>query len=232
MNLNSMDVNKVTRVVLVRHGQTEWNNGARFQGHTDSPLTQIGERQAQALGKRLAGERFAAVFSSDLGRARRTAEIIAEHTGHTVKTDARLRERGLGIFEGLRRDEIEARFPEESRKYYSRQADYAVPGGESAMGRFRLGLECLNELAERHSSGTILVVTHGGLVQGMFRHVTGLPFEAPRRFSIRNAAYNVFAYGEYGWSLEIWGDTSHFPSDLLQPLIAPVDHGTRETFTP
>jgi probable phosphoglycerate mutase len=203
-------------VILVRHGQTEWNDGARFQGHLDSPLTKAGLLQAESIGRRIAKERIAAVYSSDLGRALQTAELIAAPCELAVVTNDRLRERGLGVFQGLSRDEIALRFPEEAKRYYSRDPHYAVPGGESAMGRFLLALGFLDEIAERHKGETIVAVTHGGVVQGMFRHVTEVGFEAPRRFAIRNAAYNVFLRDEAGWSLETWGDISHYPPELAQ----------------
>src|SRR5688572_26179051 len=151
-----------------------------------------GKLQAESIGRRIAREKIAAIYSSDLGRARQTAELIAAPCKLSVATDERLRERALGVFQGLNRDEIAVRFPEEAKKYYSRDPDYAVPGGESAMGRFLLALEFLDEIARRHRGESVVAVTHGGVVQGMFRHVTGVGFEAPRRFAIRNAAYNVF----------------------------------------
>jgi probable phosphoglycerate mutase len=221
----------VMRVVLVRHAQTEWNDGARFQGHLDSPLTAMGIRQAEGLAKRLASESISAVYSSDLGRAVATAEIIGRSLNLPVLTDARLRERALGIFQGLSKAEITERYPEESRRYYSREADYAVPGGESARGRFALGFSCLNDLVVRHAGQTVVGVTHGGIVQGMFRHVTGVAFEAPRRFAIRNAAYNVFAHAEHGWSLETWGDVAHLPLEMRGPVAAPVEQ-ISEPLTP
>lgn len=204
-----MELDAVTRVILARHGQTTWNDGARFQGHQDSPLTETGIQQAAALGRRLELEQISAVYSSDLGRAMQTAEFIAGKTKHRVISDARLREQCLGIFEGLSKDEIPTRYPQEWKQYHSRDPEYVVPGGESPRGRFEMGLGFLEELAVRHRGESIVVVTHGGLVQGMFRHVTGIPFREARRFSIQNAAYNVFLRHEEGWSVQTWGDVSH-----------------------
>ena len=198
-----------TRVILVRHGQTTWNEGSRFQGHLDSPLTQAGIQQAETLGRRLAAEKIGAIYSSDLGRAMQTAEIIARHTTHRVVSDTRLREQCLGIFEGLTKDEIPSRYPAEWQRYHARDPEYIVPGGESPRGRFEMGLACLEELAARHRGENIVVVTHGGLVQGMFRRVTGVPFSEARRFSIQNTAYNSFLRHEEGWSLQTWGDVTH-----------------------
>jgi len=212
----------------VRHGQTEWNDGARFQGHLDSPLTKGGRLQAEAIGRRIAREQIAAIYSSDLGRARATAELIANACKLPVVMEDRLRERALGIFQGLNRKEISVRFPEEAKKYYSRDPEYVVPGGESAMGRFLLALEFLDEIARRHRGESVVAITHGGVVQGMFRHVTGVGFEAPRRFAIRNAAYNVFLRDEGGWSLDTWGDIAHYPGELSENGSFPVENYTPE----
>ncbi len=97
---------KHTHLILVRHGQTEWNIKGIRQGHLDSKLTDGGVAQAKALGARLAREKFTALYSSDLGRAVQTAKAIADLTGHEIVTDARLRERHLGIFQGLNAEEI------------------------------------------------------------------------------------------------------------------------------
>lgn len=223
-----MNRSKPTRVILVRHGQTEWNDGARFQGHLDSPLTAAGEAQATAIGRRLASEKIVALYSSDLGRARQTAGLISPSVKLTPQLDERLRERALGIFQGLTRDEVALRFPEEMRRYYSRDPHHIVPGGQSVMQHFQFGSSCLEEIALRHRGENVVVVTHGGLVQGMFRHVTGLGFEAPRRFAIRNAAYNVFLRDEAGWSLETWGDISHYPEDCQSTRGFHVENYNRE----
>jgi probable phosphoglycerate mutase len=221
-------ISKSTRVILVRHGQTEWNDGSRFQGHLDSPLTQAGKLQAESIGRRIAEEEITAIHSSDLGRARHTAELIAAPANLPVQVDSRLRERSLGVFEGLSRDDIAARYPEETRRYYSRDPHYAVPGGQSTVEHFQIGLACLNEIAARHQGESIVAVTHGGLVQAMFRQVTGIGFEAPRRFAIRNAAYNVFLRDEGGWSLETWGDISHYPAEIMTAGSFHVENYTPE----
>src|SRR5205809_708167 len=110
---------KKTQVIIVRHGQTQWNLKLIRQGHLDSPLTEKGMAQAKALAQRLAQEKFNALYSSDLGRAVQTAEMIAAVTGHEIVTDARLRERNLGVFQGLNGDEIKEKFPEEYRFHRS-----------------------------------------------------------------------------------------------------------------
>src|SRR5688500_9825999 len=106
-----------TRVIVVRHGETAWNNEKRWQGHLDSPLTAKGLSQAQALARRLSGERFSALYTSDLGRAYQTAQLIAAATGHSVVLDSRLRERKLGVFQGLTSEEIRAVHAEEYELY-------------------------------------------------------------------------------------------------------------------
>jgi len=198
-----------TRVIIVRHGQTQWNLKLIRQGHLDSPLTDRGIAQAKALGKRLAQEGFTALYSSDLGRAVQTAEMIGAVTGHCVVIDERLRERNLGVFQGLGRDEIERRFPEEYRLHRSIGPDYVIPSGESVRQQVERNLLCLAELGEKHVADTIVVVTHGGVLSGLFRHTFSIPFSAPRRFEFMNASLNVFNYENRSWFLQTWGDVSH-----------------------
>jgi len=201
-----------TRCIIVRHGQTQWNVKGIRQGQLDSELTEKGIEQARALGQRLGRETFTALYSSDLGRAVQTAEIIAATTGHSVITDRRLREAHRGIFHGLSGDEIEKRFPEEHRLYRSLGPHYVIPGGESTVQQMERNVTCLNELGNRHAGETILVVTHGAVVAGLFRHTLSIPVDAPRRFEFVNAGLNVFAYEDGHWLLQTWGDVGHLAS--------------------
>lgn len=198
-----------TQLIIVRHGQTEWNIAGIRQGHLDSRLTERGMAQAKALAQRLARERFAALYSSDLGRAVQTAMAIGELTGHEIVTDPRLRERHLGIFQGLNGNEILEKYPEERRLLRTMGPDYVIPGGESMKQQVERNVAYLNELAHKHVGETIVVVTHGGVVSGFFRHTLAIPLDAPRRFEFVNAGLNVFAYEEEYWVLLTWGDVSH-----------------------
>jgi broad specificity phosphatase PhoE len=178
-------------------------------GQLDSPLTPLGLLQAERLAARMTRLQIDGIYSSDLPRAARTASVIAERTGHQVIFDARLRERNMGIFQGLTAAEMDARFPEERSAYRSVGFEYVIPGGESARERIIRTLACLDELALKHPGQRLLVVTHGGILMGFFEHVFGLPFRSGWKFLRPNAAINVFARESRGWVLETWGDVSH-----------------------
>lgn len=201
------------QLIIIRHGETQWNMVGIRQGHLDSPLTDRGIAQAKALGRRLAHESFSALYSSDLGRAVSTAKVISQMTGHDVFTDARLRERHLGIFQGLRGDEIREKYPEEYRLHRSVGPDYVIPGGESVRQQVERNVAYLTEIAKRHGGETIVVVTHGGVLSGFFRYTLSIPLGAPRRFDFVNAGLNVFFYDDGDWFLQTWGDISHLGSD-------------------
>lgn len=205
-----------TRVIIVRHGETEWNIANIRQGHLDSPLTSEGIAQAEALARRLARERFTAIYSSDLGRAVETAQIISRATGHEIVTDSRLRERHLGIFQGLLSDEIKEKYPTEYKLHRSLGPDYVIPGGESVRQQVVRNIGYLREIAAKHAGETILVITHGGVLNGLFRHTFSIPFEAPRRFEFTNAGLNVFVYEQGSWFLQTWGDLSHLASEPIK----------------
>jgi probable phosphoglycerate mutase len=198
-----------TTLIVIRHGETEWNREKRMQGTTDTRLSDIGRAQAQALGRRLAAHPFGALYSSDLSRAHDTARAVAEHTGHHVVVDPRLQERRFGIFEGLLASEIMERYPEEHARFISRDQDFVVPGGESARQFTQRCLGCLAEIAGRHRGGEVVVVSHGLVLDALYRAANGLDHGAPRTVPLINASVNRFGYATGAWTMETWGDISH-----------------------
>lgn len=177
-------------------------------GQGDSPLSAAGVAQAERLAVRFAGADLAAIYSSDLGRARATAAAIADRRGEIVREDARLRERHVGIFQGLTVAEARARFPAERAAYESGDREFVVPGGESPAQHLARVRACLDELAARHAGGTVLAVTHGGSLIVWFEFVLGLGPGV--RYRRPNAGVNVFTRDDAGrWALETWGDVSH-----------------------
>jgi probable phosphoglycerate mutase len=198
-----------TRFIVLRHGETTWNRDERYQGHLDSPLTELGLAQAWALAHRLAKVPSTALYSSDLGRAVLTANIIAKTTGHEVRIETRLRERNLGVLQGHRVEDVKESLPDAYRLFKKGTPDQVVPEGESSRARYECVTACFEELAERHPGEQIVVVTHGGVLSCLARFVLGLPLEAPRRFTRPNAGWNRFRCQEGKWFLDTWGDISH-----------------------
>jgi probable phosphoglycerate mutase len=208
-----------TTLLAIRHGETLWNAQDRFQGHGDSPLTETGRRQARALGQRLKGIEFDVLIASDLGRAKETASILAEYTGHPVGTDARLRERSFGELEGLTVEEIRRRHPGVFERLYADDPDYAAPKGETLRDHFQRNISFVQELLTEQPGITAALVVHGGVLDSLFRYVARLPLYQPRCFVIANTSLSRFSHGVfYGtrrWVIESWGDMSH---------LAPVGH--------
>ncbi len=204
-----------TTLIVIRHGETPWNREKRMQGTTDTLLSDVGRAQAQALGRRLAGHSFTALYSSDLTRALDTARAIAEHSGHEVVMDARLQERRFGIFEGLTAAEIQSLYPEEHARFSSRDPEYEVPGGESARAFTQRCLGCLAGIADRHRDEAVVVVSHGLVLDSLYRAAHGLDQGVPRPVPLINASLNRFGYGGGVWRLEVWGDISHLAEDQV-----------------
>ncbi|RKG92520.1 histidine phosphatase family protein [Corallococcus terminator] len=198
-----------TEFILLRHGETEWNALGRLQGHLNSSLSREGLRQADALAARLASLPFQALYCSDLDRAVQTASRIATKTGHDVRQDPRLRERGLGILEGLTRTEAQQRHPEVFSEYAAGGPDFSIPQGESTSQRLRLALQCLEELGARHPEARVVVVTHGGLLSSLLRACLGIPPTTPRAFSVLNASWNQFDLHAGEFRMVTWGDVNH-----------------------
>ena len=206
----------MTRFLIIRHGETEWNAVGREMGQLDSPLTALGIAQAERVGPRLAAYAPTALYTSDLGRAANTARLIGTALGLEPRPDVRLRERHMGIFQGLTPAESEARHPAERAAYHANDT-YVIPGGESGAQRADRAIACLVELERRHPDEALVIVTHGGLLMGILERTLGLPPGSGRRFRKRNAAINVFSRDASGWRLESWGDVSHLdkPASLV-----------------
>ena len=203
-----------TTLVLVRHGETAWNVEGRIQGHTDVGLNGLGVAQAEALGKRLAGERFEAVYSSDLMRAFHTARPAVPDSDRTIIKDRRLRERHLGVLQGLNSEEAMAAQPTAWQAFKSRDPDLELAGGESLGEFFRRAVGFVEAILEAHAGKRVLVVTHGGVLDVAYRHAAGMPLSAVRNFPIYNASVNVISHAGGRWKIESWGDISHLPQEL------------------
>jgi len=205
----------MTELILIRHGETLWNQQGRMQGQQDSPLTELGVRQTRQLARRLREVPFGALYSSDLGRAYRTALSIAEETGHTVTIDTRLRERNFGVFEGLTNTEIKVRYPEDHVRFASRDPHYVMSGGESAHEFQQRCVCCLSEIADDHRGANAVVVTHGLVLDALYRAALGMPIEQPRGFPLLNCSLNTFRYEEGRWHAVSVCDVAHLEADAV-----------------
>lgn len=211
------------RVILVRHGETDWNASKRFQGHTDIPLNALGLRQAQALAAHLRllektiGRPIAhRCISSDLGRAHETARILWNGMPK-LHVEPKLRERDYGDLSGLTGDEMEALHPEAFAGLKARAAHSALPGGESLHAFNLRVLTAFQSLLNTYPNDDLLLVAHGGVLDCIYRHCKSEPLEKHREWLLPNAALNVLHAPKgtdvpesYG-TLEVilWADQSH-----------------------
>jgi probable phosphoglycerate mutase len=211
-----------TDIILIRHGETAWNAERRLQGHLDIPLNPEGERQAALLAEALAPEHIDLVASSDLARARQTAEAVAGLRGMRVHIEPGLRERCYGGFEGLLYAEIEQRFPIEFAAWQGRDIDGMLPPGANRGETFRQfftrATGAILALAAAHPGRTLALVAHGGVLECAYRLALGLPLETPRDFKIYNASINRFRVDQGRLVLQSWGDVSHLRPALLDEL--------------
>lgn len=205
-----------TRLCIVRHGETDWNLEKRIQGHLDIPLNATGRAQALAMAYNAAHHRFAALYSSDLGRALETARAVAEREGLEVRPLPQIRERHYGIFQGLTAAEGALRHPAAHVRYLARDPDYDFESGESLRDFAHRVREGLDWMSRHHPGQTVCAVCHGGVLDVLYRQATGRPLETPRDFTIPNCALNWFHHDEQGLRLEKWGDRHHLAQVLLE----------------
>lgn len=195
----------MTTLLLIRHGETQWNIEQRYQGHGDSALSEQGKVQVEALAAQMQSRRFSHLYASDLGRTQQTAAAISRRSGHPVIPEPRLRERNYGIFEGLTAEEIETQYPEIYREFKTRRPDFIIPGGESIDQFVERITACFEELRQRHAQTNIAVVTHGGVINRFLRSIAGIDHQISRPFIIKNAAINIFIHDGRRWRLDTLG---------------------------
>ncbi|MCY7306873.1 MAG: histidine phosphatase family protein [Rhodoferax sp.] len=205
---------EATRIIAIRHGETAWNVDARIQGQLDIPLNDHGHWQAQRLGRALAAsEQFAAVYSSDLLRARDTAKLIATAVGQRTVTEPGLRERSFGTFQGQTFAELEQRWPEQTAMWRQRDPQWAPPQGESLAALQDRVLRTTNTLAACHLGQQIVLVAHGGVLDVLYRTAIGVDLRAPRAWDLGNASINRLLWTPQGLTLICWSDTAHLDDE-------------------
>jgi len=196
----------MVKLLLVRHGETEWNKAGRFQGHTDVELNNTGRWQAERLRDRLAGQRIDVVYSSDLKRTLDTAQIVVSGRGLTVIPCKELREINFGELEGMTFDEIRRRYP----AWGDRNAEVSIPGGESLeqlASRVKL---FASWLIEQHSEDeTVLIVAHGALLRVLVCVLLGIDVAHWRQIRVDSVSLTIVEF-YLGWVvLSLLNDTSH-----------------------
>ena len=201
---------KTTRILAIRHGETAWNAETRIQGHIDIPLNAQGSWQAQQLAEALQDEQIDAVYASDLSRAFTTAQAIATPRRLTVKALPILRERHLGQFQGQTWQEIETQHPEEALRWKQRDPEWTpMGGGESLLVLAQRVAQFANDLASQHPEQHIAWVTHGGVLDVLYRLATRQSLQTARTWGLRNTAINRLLWTPHGLQLVGWADERH-----------------------
>jgi alpha-ribazole phosphatase len=167
----------LTRLLLVRHGETDWNQEGRWQGQADVPLNQNGLDQANRTADLLEDQPIAAIYTSDLQRARRTAEILAEKKHIPVKIDPRLREIHQGIWQGMLVSDIEQKFEQEFKDRRKDPLMVAAPGGENALQVRERVLSALEDIQAAYPTETVAIISHGFALAVARAHFLGVPIE-------------------------------------------------------
>jgi len=207
----------MTELILIRHGETDWNRRQCFQGQIDIPLNARGQAQALRLAERLRleldplqGSPVQAAHSSDLSRAVQTAAPSLAALQLGSQRHPALREQAFGILEGLSFDEIRVKHPQEFARWPSHDPDYALPGGAESRRQFHARvISALSRLAAEHIGRRLLIVTHGGVLDMVWRQAKGLSLQGPRECAIPNAGINRLRVSAERFEILSWAEDQH-----------------------
>jgi 2,3-bisphosphoglycerate-dependent phosphoglycerate mutase len=209
-----------TRFCLVRHGETNWNVERRLQGHTDVDLNQRGVAQAMQMAKAIKAIdlQFDVLYTSDLQRAAKTAGAIESVFNTKAIVNESLRERHLGTLQGLRTDEAPQREPELWSSHINRDIDQDLRGGESITNFAQRINTALEQIRQQHIGQTILLVSHGGALDMMYRLASNQALGAERAVPVPNASLNWISHDGNAWKVDRWADTTHLDGLALDNL--------------
>jgi probable phosphoglycerate mutase len=208
----------MTELIIIRHGETDWNRQHRFQGQIDVPLNHIGLAQAERLGQRLADEPIDVLVCSDLQRALSTAEPLARGRSLAAEVQPLWREQGFGLLEGLDVPTIRSRHADLWERWVRHEADYALPqGGESNAAFHARVMTALAALLDAHAGRRVAVVTHGGVLDMLWRTVHALPLHGPRECDIPNTGINRLQWKDGRLQIMRWGEADHLVGLPEQP---------------
>lgn len=199
----------MTKVILIRHGETAWNAAKRYLGHSNITLNEDGFRQAELLAERLSRETVDAVYSSDLMRSLETAQLIAQKHKLPVNRDAGLREINFGEWEGLTYSAIMEGWPQLLSSIYTSPGDISIPGGESFSSLRVRATTVLRRYIHNHPEETVAVVTHGGTIRVLLCDIMGMDICNMWTLCQDHTAVNVAEYHSGKWAVSLLNDTKH-----------------------
>jgi broad specificity phosphatase PhoE len=198
------------RILLIRHGETDWNATLKYQGHNTTPLNQQGREQAERVGKRLAAYPVAAIYTSDIVRAAETAQIIGEYVGMQPIVAAKMREIDVGKWEGLTPDDLYRQYPEHMAEFDRDPANTVRLGGESYAQVQVRALEGLAEISAAHAQDdVVVVVSHGGTIRAMICDIIGLELRHFGRLWLDNGSISEIRTHHGKWRLVRMNDAAH-----------------------
>ncbi len=198
------------KLLLTRHGQTDWNIAGRYQGQSDVPLNQTGQTQAAQIAKRLSTEKIHAIYTSDLSRAANTAQAIADFHQLEIKKDSRLRELSFGDWEGMTYKEMSAHSPDLFQKWMTDSMNISTPNGETLAQLAARVKSVFDEIKDGHKDQTVLVVSHSGAIQSLLAVTLGVDLNRYWQFRVSQASLSELIVLEDTVTLNLLNDVSHF----------------------
>ena len=200
----------MTEIIIIRHGETEWNKTGRFQGHSDVPLSEEGRAQAEALGKNLVVDHVDAIYASDLTRAMETAAPLAERFGLPVIPDPQLRELNFGAWEGRNFNDVNAENPDAMKNFYNDPEQANIPDSENFTDFQRRVAGRVREIAAQERGKRIVIVSHGASIRILLANLLSIPIRSIWHLSQLNTAVNKIRFEDDGFAIvTLMNDTSH-----------------------
>ena len=207
-----------TPLLFIRHGETDWNRQQRFQGQIDVPLNSTGLAQAARLGERLASGGYDVLLCSDLTRTQQTAAPLAHAWGLQPQLLPGFREQHFGLWEGLDVPTIKAQHADLWPQWLQHDGDFCLPGGGESLRQFHARvMAAVQQAVAQHAGARVAVVTHGGVLDMLWRSAQGLPISGLRNCDIPNTGLNHLRWAEGRLFIDSWGDASHLAGLPEQP---------------